>query len=502
MRIFVVFFLFSIIGSNIILAQDHNVNQKIDSLIKIVNVVDAYQDKGEKEMLLICTEIYYQSKEAGYKKGMLKALVSFGRIYTLNMQNNGSNYQEGLDKISEGLLLAEELEDYESQAYLLYYKSLSLSNIQYKDQAIELLDKALILSDKILDNNKKYKVRASIYKGYFTIYFRSKSNQTAIKYAKLIHDEAQKISEKDPEKLGFLLSGVLGLGNVYLLEKKYDEAEKYLKNAEFLQMKMKNQRYLVVIYINLAYIREMQNRNKEAIDYNLEAIYFIKKYNTPSYLPAVYYSLAEVYAKNQDYKNEALYLKKNKSLTDSLNAAEKKAIRDTAKRLISEKKSYFPEILYYTLSGLFVLICSVAIALFIRKKKIPAKIKQEIVSDNNSNKAPETITRVVNLKDNEPTAKELEELYQLAFENNLAFIQKFRYHFPIFYKNITTTYPNWTSNELEVCLLLKLNFSTKEIAQITNSSIRSIESKKYRIRKKMEIPSQQDISVWLNNSPF
>ena len=38
------------------------------------------------------------------------------------------------------------------------------------------------------------------------------------------------------------------------------------------------------------------------------------------------------------------------------------------------------------------------------------------------------------------------------------------------------------------CALLRLNLSTKDIAQMTNLTIRGVEAARYRLRKKLDIP--------------
>jgi hypothetical protein len=94
--------------------------------------------------------------------------------------------------------------------------------------------------------------------------------------------------------------------------------------------------------------------------------------------------------------------------------------------------------------------------------------------------------------------QKLDELLILAYKNHLNFIVLFEEYYPIFTKKIKDLIPNVVVSEFEVIALLKLNLSTKEIARITNSTVRSIESKKYRIRKKMNIPSDMDMSIFFS----
>ena len=60
-----------------------------------------------------------------------------------------------------------------------------------------------------------------------------------------------------------------------------------------------------------------------------------------------------------------------------------------------------------------------------------------------------------------------------------------------FYISINKINPNLSKMEQRLCALLVLNMSTKEIAQTTNRSVRTIETLIYRLRKNLEIPSDE-----------
>lgn len=59
---------------------------------------------------------------------------------------------------------------------------------------------------------------------------------------------------------------------------------------------------------------------------------------------------------------------------------------------------------------------------------------------------------------------------------------------------IKDKYPNMSKNELIMCAYIKMNLSSKEIAPLMNLSIRGVETMRYRLRKKLNIP--QDITLF------
>jgi DNA-binding CsgD family transcriptional regulator len=66
-----------------------------------------------------------------------------------------------------------------------------------------------------------------------------------------------------------------------------------------------------------------------------------------------------------------------------------------------------------------------------------------------------------------------------------------------FLKKIKTLHPNLTSNDLRLCAYLRLNLSSKEIAPLLNISSRSVEVKRYRLRKKMDLPHESSLTDYI-----
>ena len=81
--------------------------------------------------------------------------------------------------------------------------------------------------------------------------------------------------------------------------------------------------------------------------------------------------------------------------------------------------------------------------------------------------------------------------------------EHFAQHFDKVHSNFVVglkeRYPAITANELKLCAYLRMNLSTKEIAQLMNTSIRGIETTRYRLRKKLGIPSETSLFDYLIN---
>ena len=66
-----------------------------------------------------------------------------------------------------------------------------------------------------------------------------------------------------------------------------------------------------------------------------------------------------------------------------------------------------------------------------------------------------------------------------------------------FLKNIKTKHPELTSNDLRLCAYLRLNLSSKEIAPLLNISHKSVEVKRYRLRKKMDLDHNVNLTDYI-----
>ena len=88
----------------------------------------------------------------------------------------------------------------------------------------------------------------------------------------------------------------------------------------------------------------------------------------------------------------------------------------------------------------------------------------------------------------------------LRTENlNDRFEKHFEDVYPGFFKSLIRHSSKLTQNDLRFCAYLKMNQSTDEIAKLTSISIRTVESKKYRIKKKFKIGKDQSLTGFIHS---
>jgi len=159
---------------------------------------------------------------------------------------------------------------------------------------------------------------------------------------------------------------------------------------------------------------------------------------------------------------------------------------------------------FYLAALFLVLIFAILLIIFIvqlNNAELLLRKENELSINIAQQKIDELIKKVELSEDNRSPVRmeELKEIVELAVSNNPAFLVKFNAYDPAFCKKLLELAPNLVAAEIEFCVLLRLNFETKEIARYTKISVRAVEGKKYRIRRKLNIPSDQDINIWMTN---
>lgn len=83
------------------------------------------------------------------------------------------------------------------------------------------------------------------------------------------------------------------------------------------------------------------------------------------------------------------------------------------------------------------------------------------------------------------------ERHWRSFQENFDFIHN------DFFKKLKAVHPKITLPEARLCTLLKMNMSSKEIADQLNLSVRGVETKRYRLRKKLDLPKDKSLEEFI-----
>ena len=123
-------------------------------------------------------------------------------------------------------------------------------------------------------------------------------------------------------------------------------------------------------------------------------------------------------------------------------------------------------------------LASMALGVFAKNEvleKLRTVVQESLVKGQYGRKNLESLLKLINEN------IETQEFWDV-FQNNFDLIHE------KFFRNLRERYPSLTATDLRFCALLRLNLSTKDIAQMTNLTIRGVEAARYRLRKKLDIP--------------
>jgi AraC family chitin signaling transcriptional activator len=62
---------------------------------------------------------------------------------------------------------------------------------------------------------------------------------------------------------------------------------------------------------------------------------------------------------------------------------------------------------------------------------------------------------------------------------------------------LSKRYSNLTPKDIKLCIYLKMNLSSKEIAPMLNISFRGVELHRYRLRKKLQLSQEENLTKFL-----
>lgn len=99
--------------------------------------------------------------------------------------------------------------------------------------------------------------------------------------------------------------------------------------------------------------------------------------------------------------------------------------------------------------------------------------------------------------------KHIEEII-LSIQNNInldsewdKFLDYFNHVHENFIQKLKSRYPDLTTTDLKLCAYLRMQLSTKEMASMMNISVRGVEKARYRLRKKINLDTDSDLSEFI-----
>ena len=477
------------------------------------------------------------------EKDTIKATFSLLKK-TLVYENN-AEYASSYDALWKALLLNDKRDDNNTKSIIYNRLGKIYSYYKREEESIKYLKKSLELQKKIVEKSGtdksglvpyyyaiantyrelQHKKLAQVYLDSSYLYFSNKNKLLPITY--LEFEKATLFAQKNKNKEAIEI-----MDSIYPWFQKNEPS------------------YLVLFYKYLGDMYLSMSELAKSEDLYRKAIKVSKDYKSHiDFTPLVYEALTEVYIKKNDFKKAFLSLKKAKELDakffdgrSSINTSlleikdsyrlekerqEKQIQEQYLKQLEQEDRINNLQLIILLGSIFFLLIIGyvfiknlrakhkVEKQLIRRKNELEIQKNKELLELKNKELASsalqliekdeflKNIKTIVRGKDDKLKIHEINKsLRSISISNNQNW-EEFKMRFidvnKEFYDKIFAKYPKLSQSDHKICALIKLNFSSKEMARLLGISVESVHTSRHRIRKKMNLPRNINLEDCINS---
>ncbi|MCL1668177.1 hypothetical protein M2T82_08905 [Elizabethkingia ursingii] len=283
------------------------------------------------------------------------------------------------------------------------------------------------------------------------------------------------------------------LSNVYIQVNKLDSAFYYVKLSQNSMLKEKEIVHsttgAAVYFFSGNYYNVVQNY-PEAETLYLKALKInseTKNVYSPFFGMAMYNIMADMYKKTGNKERESFYKSLYRDTNEHFYKQQKEVVNLATEKFITDiKNSERGERMKMWLYIGFLAAGIVGLMVFTYFKIRHLKFKKQVLHIK-TNKLKERIEG--NL---------FNEVIELAKTNDSQFLSRFQELYPEFIQKLKSLSPELETSEITFCAMIKLNFTSKEIANYTFVQHASVQQRKRRIRKKFGIPSDEDLYQFFN----
>jgi len=328
------------------------------------------------------------------------------------------------------------------------------------------------------------------------------------------------------------------LGNIYCALKKYDSASIMLHKAVQTYKTLQNKSAYAETMYGLGYLNFRQKKYNAAKIFYMKGLKAAREVKDKYDVEKGYKHLSDLYSALHDYKSalqfHRLYSQKKDSILNVENQnkinelqikydIDKKAqkIHQQKAELYQKRKQIYLLVIIAVLLVLLLFFSTLFLIVLKRKnekilrhknenlqKELELKNKELVYNVSKTYTKNQIINKVAKqLMDSSEAFKHsnrklvkniVRELERNTNENGWQdFEIRFTQVHESFYKKLDNQFPDLTKTERKLCALLKLGMSSKEIATITMIRPESVDTARSRLRKKLGLSSDDNLSGFL-----
>ncbi|MCX6283218.1 MAG: tetratricopeptide repeat protein [Bacteroidetes bacterium] len=492
-------------------AKAHKSNEDLKKISSVYNVIGAiYEETGLWNDAL---SMYMNSLQACDKTdneaGKAKVYNNIGKLYF-----NRNVFDKAESLFNKAIIINKKL-DIRPELFNNYNNIAGIYHLRHNPN--KALEYALIALNQLDINRDFYNVSIA-YSNIGNLYQDLGNKTVALSY----YEEAAKIQERNSFQVA-LLRSYISISSLYQEINKLDSATSYINKSLKLVKNLRNPSQNLFIYKTAARYFNMIGNYKSANDLYSRYITLNDSLETLNSITKI----EQIQAVNEVINKE----KDNKILQQKINL----------KDLAIQRQ----QIILFAAAVIFLFVISLLFngirntrrerkrnSLIMKQSDLLHQQEKQILIDKERNLTLEldyknrqlTSYALHLVRNNEFVQKSTEELKHLLLELNPRdkersdrikqmisdlhqyssgnVWEEFRLYFEevhqSFDKNLSSAFPSLSPNDKKVCALLKLGLSTKEIASITFRELRSVESARNRLRKKLGLDPDVNIQIFLS----
>ncbi|SNR16626.1 tetratricopeptide repeat protein [Tenacibaculum jejuense] len=528
--LFFIIFLFSM---NQVLGQDNDPDKVYEKAIKI-------RLEHPDSAIYLFSKSYNKYIQ---QKDTIKAIYSI--LNESEVYENNAKYAKSYEILWKAVIMLDESKN-ESLKSVLYHRLGRIFSYHKREkESIEYLKKALNIQKAITKKNNFSKVNLVPYyyslvatyrelnndaltKAYLdSCYMYYKKKESLVAKAFIDFEKACQFIKSDSKKA------------IELLDELYPWFKKNSPTYLVLFNKYKGDAYFEI------------SKFEESEKCYLDALETSKKYNSHvDFTALIYGQLAKLYAEKGNYKSAFVNLKKEKELDqevfDIRSERNQNHIEIKNEYLIEKEKQnqllqeqYLKQLeqedkiknlqrIVLLISIIFILAIGFSYVKRLRykhfserkmlemSKELEIKKKNEMLDLKNKELATSALQIIEKdellkmLKNKIETAKtdkskvsEINNVLRTISVSNNKNWEEFKLRFvdvnKEFYDKVFERFPNLSQGDQKICALIKLNFSSKDMAKLLGISVESVHTSRHRIRKKMNLDRSINLEDFINS---
>lgn len=451
---------------------------EIDSLQNSVTIV--LRNKGEfQEVIHLNQQMIEVSKRISYSKGIWRGYIKIANALFLMGNNKESLRFLKLAEREVGLKRDDQLS---SELYVEYGRNYEV--LGFYNKANQCFDKAIYYGLRLSD--------VPNYPLSYAYSYKAISSHVTTKFPDSVLYFLHKTYKIDPSPINAGKISFWHINNNYL-----DSAEYYINEAWKKAITQPNHKYQKgSVLWGLGNVHSAKKEYKSAVEYYQQSFDIFKQMKSKNEMRGLYLMISNVYDSLDNPHKAKEYLGKYVVLNDSMNAIQKQTLDTSVVQFLEEqekentvstqKRFYYTMVGLLTISLLFILLIT---HYYKKNKRKSILIEEKILVIEQKEEETEVLKQKVN--------ESFEEIIQLAKENSPEFWGRFQEIYPEFSKKVLEINPHLKTSELTLCAYIYLGFNTKDIAEYTFKAVQTIKNNKYNLRKRLKVPTQEDIMIWI-----